>query len=389
MLFFRPLPWDYGVRNLFRRPTRSLLTLAALVVVVFLVIVVISFIRGLDASLTVSGDPRVALVHSLGASENIENSTMPANAAALLSASVSAIESRSGQAYISPELYLGTEVRLTADAPATMGLLRGVTPGVTLVRNQFQLLEGHWPGQNEVLVGRLAATKLGASEAAVRLGSEFVFEGRTWRVAGRFAAAGSSLESEIWCRLEDVQLATTRQDLTLVAATMRSPKDISLVDEFCKERLDLEWQATPETGYYAALQQHYRPIRMVSWLVVALIGGAGAFAGLNTMYGAVVGRVREMAALQTIGFVRRAIVLSIVQEAVLLGSAAALFAATLALGLLNGVAVRFTMSAFQLRVDHVAISAGLAAGVLIGVLGAIPPAVRAIRMPVVDALKAI
>lgn len=389
MLLFRPLPWDYGVRNLFRRPTRSLLTLTALVVVVFLVIVVISFIRGLDASVTVSGDPRVALVHSLGASENIENSTMPANAASLLSASVSAIESRSGQAYISPELYLGTEVRLTADAPATMGLLRGVTPAVTLVRNQFQLLEGHWPGQNEVLVGRLAATKLGASEAAVRLGSELVFEGRTWRVAGRFAAAGSSLESEIWCRLEDIQLATTRQDLTLVAVTMRSPKDISLLDEFCKERLDLEWQATPETGYYAALQQHYRPIRMVSWLVVALIGGAGAFAGLNTMYGAVVGRVREMAALQTIGFVRRAIVLSIIQEAVLLGSAAALFAATLALGLLNGVAVRFTMSAFQLRVDHIAISAGLLAGVLIGVLGAIPPAIRAIRLPVVEALKAI
>jgi ABC-type lipoprotein release transport system permease subunit len=240
-----------------------------------------------------------------------------------------------------------------------------------------------------MLVGRLAATKLGALESDLSLGSELVCEGRTWRVAGRFSAGGSSLESEIWCRLEDLQLATKRQDVTLVAVTMRSPADISLVDEFCKERLDLEWQATPEVGYYAALQRHYRPIRMVSWLVVALIGGAGAFAGLNTMYGAVVGRVREIAALQTIGFVRRAIVLSIVQEAVLLGSAGALVAASLALALLNGVAIRFTSSAFQLRVDPVAISAGLAAGVLIGVLGAIPPAVRAIRQPVVDALKAI
>lgn len=389
MFLFRPLPWDYGVRNLFRRPTRSLLTLAALVVVVFLVIVVVSFIRGLHASLAASGDERVVLVHSLGASENIENSTMPANAASLLRASVSAVESRAGQAYVSPELYLGSEVRLTAEAPALMGLLRGVTPGVTLVRSQFQLLEGHWPGQNEVLAGRLAAPKLGALDADVRVGSEFVCEGRTWRVAGRFAAAGSSLESEIWCRLEDLQLATQRQDLTQVAVTMQSAKDISLVDEFCKERLDLEWQATPEVAYYAALQQHYRPIRMVSWLVIALIGGAGAFAGLNTMYGAVVGRVREIAALQTMGFVRRAIVLSIVQEAVLLGSCGALLAASVAQVLLNGVAVRFTMSAFQLRVDHVAVSVGLAAGVLIGVLGAIPPAIRAIRLPVVDALKAI
>ena len=53
-----------GVRNAARYPTRSLLTLAALTVVVFLVIVVVSFVRGLDASLVVSGDPRVVLVHS-------------------------------------------------------------------------------------------------------------------------------------------------------------------------------------------------------------------------------------------------------------------------------------------------------------------------------------
>jgi ABC-type lipoprotein release transport system permease subunit len=264
-----------------------------------------------------------------------------------------------------------------------------VTPAATLVRSQFQLIEGQWPGAKEVLVGRLAPTKLGAAEDAVAVGSELRAEGQTWRVSGRFTAAGSSLESEIWCRLEDIQPATKRQDLTLVAVTMRTPDDISLVDEFCKERLDLEWEATSEVGYYASLQKHYGPIRVVSWLVVLLIGGAGGFAGLNTMYGAVVGRVREIAALQTIGFVRRAIVLSIVQEAVLLASAGSLLAVVLSLIVLNGVAVRFTMSAFELRVDHVAVSAGLVAGIAIGVFGAIPPAVRAIRLPVVDALKAI
>jgi len=389
MFLFRPLPWDYGVRNLFRRPARSLLTLLALTLVVFLVMVVVSFVRGLDASLTVGGDPRVVLVHSLGASENIENSTLPGNAAGLLKASIAGIESRGDQAYVSPELYMGTEVRLTADAPATMGLIRGVTPAAPLVRSQFQLLEGSWPQANEILVGRLSATKLGADQSDVAIGKTLLVEGQTWRIAGRFAAGGSSLESEIWCRLEDIQNVTQRQDLALVALTVQSVDDLPAVDEFCKERLDLEWEATPETTYYASLQKHYGPVRMVAWLIVVLIGGAGAFAGLNTMYGAVVGRVRELAALQTIGFVRRAIALSLLQEAVLLASAGALLATAIAILLLNGVAIRFTMGAFQLRVDHVAVSAGLISGVLIGLLGAIPPAIRAMRMPVVEALKAI
>jgi ABC-type lipoprotein release transport system permease subunit len=389
MLRFRPLPWDYGVRNLFRRPARSLLTLGALTLVVFLVMVVVSFIRGLDGSLTLSGDPHVVLVHSLGASENIENSTLPGNAGGLLRASLATIQSRNGQAYVSPELYLGTEVRLTTESPVTMGVIRGVTSPATLVHQQFQLLEGTWPQANEILVGKLAATKLGAAAADIAVGKSLLFEGRTWLIAGTFSAGGSSLESEIWCRLDDIQTATKRQDLTLVGLVMRSPADVSLVDEFCKERLDLEWEATPELVYYAALQKHYGPVRMVSWLVVGLISGAGAFAGLNTMYGAVVGRVREIAALQTIGFVRRAIVLSLLQEAILLSSAGALLAAAGALLLLNGVAIRFTMGAFQLRVDHVAVSVGLLSGILIGVLGAIPPAIRAMRMPIVEAMKAI
>jgi putative ABC transport system permease protein len=389
MFMFRPLPWDYGVRNLFRRPARSLLTLAALSVVVLLVIVMVSFIRGLDSSLVVSGDPRVVMVHSLGASENIENSTMPGNAAGLLRASVAGIQTRSGQAYVSPELYMGTEVRLSADGPATMGLVRGVTPPVTLVRALFQLVDGNWPNQNEVLVGKLAATKLGAKETDIAIGSTLLIEGRSWRVAGRFVAGGSSLESEIWCRLEDIQAASKRQDVTLVAAMMQSADDLPTVDEFCKERLDLEWEATPEVTYYGSLQKHYGPVRMVSWVIVLLVAGAGAFAGLNTMYGAVVGRIREMAALQTIGFVRRAIVLSIIQEGVLLASAGALLAVAAALLLLNGVALRFTMGAIQLKVDYLAVATGLLTGVAIGVLGAIPPAIRALRSPVVDALKAI
>lgn len=170
---------------------------------------------------------------------------------------------------------------------------------------------------------------------------------------------------------------------------MRTPGDLSAADEFCKERIDLEWEATPEVTYYASLQKHYGPVRWVSWIIVGLISAAGAFAGLNTMYGAVVGRVREIAALQTIGYARRAIILSLIQEAVLLAALGALLAVVIALTLLNGIAIRFTMGAFQLRVDHFAVIIGLISGVGIGVLGAIPPAIRALRMVVADALKAI
>ncbi|MDB5340746.1 MAG: hypothetical protein JWN70_6365 [Planctomycetaceae bacterium] len=389
MLWVRLLPWDYGVRNLFRRASRSGLTVIGLSIVVFLVLTVAAFVRGLEVSLQVSGDPQVVLIHSLGAAENLENATVPGSAPGLLAASLSGITSRSGQKYVSPELYLGAQIMTASNAEPAMGLVRGVSVSAPLVRRQFQLIDGQWPARGEVLVGRLAAAKLGRPAADLLTGSEMKFEGKTWRVAGQFAAAGSALESEIWCLVDELQGVLKRQDLSLVAITVDDDVAIGDVQEFCKERIDLEWEATRETAYYASLQKHYGPIRMVAWLIVGLMGSAGIFAGLNTMYGAVLGRVRELAMLQTVGFSRRAIVLSIVQEGLLLAMAASLLATGMAMVLLNGLAVRFTMGAFALQTDSTTVVFGLLIGIAIGVLGSLPPALRALQLPVVDGLKAV
>jgi ABC-type antimicrobial peptide transport system permease subunit len=130
-------------------------------------------------------------------------------------------------------------------------------------------------------------------------------------------------------------------------------------------------------------------VRALAWLVVCLVAGAGVFAGMNAMYGAVVGRVRELATLQALGFGRRAVALSLVQEGALLAAAASLLAAAVALLVVDGAAVRFTMGAFALRIDGPALAVGCGAGLLLGVAGSIPPAVRAMRLLIAEGLKAV
>ena len=57
--------------------------------------------------------------------------------------------------------------------------------------------------------------------------------------------------------------------------------------------------------------------------------------------------------------------------------------------LLNGVAVRFTMGAFQLAIDSEAVLVGCCVGLIVGLLGALPAAWRALRMPIVEGLKTV
>ena len=389
MLRFRPLPWEYGVRNLLRRPGRSALTLGGLTIVVLLVLVVTAFVRGLETTLSVSGDPQVAIVYSLGTGENVEYSSVPLSTVDLLKASVAGVEQRHGQAAISGELYLGTQIIPRGGGEPTMGLVRGVTPAALLVRDQVQITAGAWPAAQEVLVGRLAAAKLGWREEELAPGSTLQFEGKTWRVSGRFAAGGSAFESEMWCGVEDLQQAMKRWDLSLVAVKMTSRRELANVNLFCKENRRLEIESQPETAYYDSLKGHYLHVRLMAWVVVALVAGAGVFAGLNTMYGAVVGRIRELATLQTIGFVRRAIAMSLMQEGTILAAGASLIATVVAVAFVNGLAVRFTMGAFALQVDSLTLVVGGLAGLLIGPLGALPAAVRALRVSIVEGLKAV
>ncbi|PQO41952.1 ABC transporter permease [Blastopirellula marina] len=385
---FRLLPWEYAIRNLFRRPLRTFLTFVGLSTVIVLVLIVVGFIRGLERSLAVSGDPQTAIVFSLGMGENLEYSAIPMRTSDLVAASVPGIEQQFDQKYVSPELYLGTEVTLEGRSPE-MGLVRGVTRPAVQVRQTMEIESGDWPKAGEILVGKMVATKLGLNRSHLGVGQALRFEGREWRISGVFSAAGSAFESEIWCRLDELQQALKRQDLSIVSLTMAPDGDFTELDLFCKERLDLELQAMRETDYYASLQKDYGPIRWLAWFVVLLVSGAGVFAGLNTMYGSVVGRIPELSTLQTIGFVRRAIVIGLIQEGMLLSAAASLLATTFALTFINGAAVRFTMGAFALQIDSVAVLIGCGVGLSLGFFGAIPPAIRALRMPIVDGLKAV
>ena len=393
----RLLPWDYGVRNLLRRPLRTVLTALGLTLVVFLLLLVVSFLRGLDTSLAQSGDPQVVLVHSITAGDNLENSSIGDQVPTLVRSELAEHVAQRGEVLaLSPELYISTTLRpATENAAAQFAVFRGVRPEVFLVRRKAFITEGAFPKSGEVLVGRLAAAKLGMREEDLAVGQTITVEGATWRVSGHFAAPGTLLEAEIWVPLDDLKQQMKRPNDVSVVAVLLNPqgdrrRQLGDFDDFCRFRYrDLELAASPETDYYGSLQKHYQPIRALAWLLVVLVGAAGACGAVNTMYAAVAGRVREFAALQAVGFPRRAIGLSLLQESVLLAAVATLTATGLALVLLQGMAIRFTMGAFTLQLDQLALLVGCGAGLALGVVGAIPPAVRAFRLPITAALKAV
>lgn len=388
----RLLPLDYAVRNLLRSPSRLALAVSGSMLVVSLLLAAGGFVHGMDLSLRSSGGRDNVILMGAGSEESLERSEVESSVAGIVAASIEGIRSRAGVDYISPEVHVQLPLSVGMEGPKKpMVLVRGVTLAATLVHSSLRIVEGHFPraGHREIMVGSMLATKMGVRPDQLSLGAKVWIDKTEWRVVGRFSAAGSVIDAEAWTALTDLKEATKRSTDSCVILTL-DPQlaDFSDVDIFAKMRVDLELAAMQESTYYARLSEFFAPIRWLAWATAGLIALGGLFGGLNTMYAAFVSRVREIGTLQTCGFRSSAIVFSLVQESLLMTACGSLLACAAGVWLLDGTAIRFSLGAFGLRVDPFVLTIGLSAGLWLGIIGALPPALRCLRMEIPAALKA-
>jgi ABC-type antimicrobial peptide transport system permease subunit len=105
------------------------------------------------------------------------------------------------------------------------------------------------------------------------------------------------------------------------------------------------------------------------------------------MYAAFASRVREIGMLQVLGFTRKAVTASLLQESLIASMTGALIAVVLAILVLDGIAIQFSMGTFGIKIDEFVVAIGLATGLFVGVAGCVVPAIRCLRLPLPSALK--
>jgi putative ABC transport system permease protein len=385
----RLLPLDYAVRNLGRSRIRLAASLLGSALVVFLVLAAGGFVRGMERSLTISGNSDNVILLGAGSEESVERSEIGMNVPTLAAASIDGIKRTLGEEHISPEVHMAVVMSTTRDtANGFQAVVRGFTNAALLVHRQLRIIEGRAPrpGAYELMVGRLTATRLGVDDTTLAIGQELWLDNHPWKITGHFSAPQTVIDAEIWIPLADLQIATRRDTLSCVVLTLEGAtvEDVSV---WAAQRLDLELVAMHESDYYATLLAFYQPVRAMIWVTALLIALGGLFGGLNTMYAAFATRVREIGALQTLGFSRAAIMVSFFQESLLATSAGAILAAFIGLVVLHGVSVRFSMGAFAIIVDAPVLLGGLTAAAGLALVGIVPPLWRCLRLPIVEALR--
>ena len=387
------VPLAYNIRSAMQRWTSSLVAIIGIAGTVAVFIAMLALARGFKATLVSSGLPQNAIVQQSGADS--EMTSVIAIDALRVVEDAPQVARRGTEPLVSAEVVVIANLPLrggTGDANVQM---RGVSERVLAVRDNVRVREGRFlrPGLNEVVVG----TNAGRAYAGLDLGASVRIGAGTWRVVGLFDAKGSAFDSEVWADATVLNGAYQRPPGVFQSVTtrLRSAEDFPGFKAMLERDPRARLQAVREADYYEAQSHTVTTLITVLGGLVAVVMGLGAVLGaLNTMYSAVAERSREIAVLRALGFGGGSVVMAFVVESMWIALIGGVLGCLLALPV-NGITTgtinwqTFSHLAFAFRITPDLLGLGLAFAVLMGLIGGVPPAIRAARANVSRTLRSL
>ncbi|HZI87740.1 MAG TPA: FtsX-like permease family protein [Pyrinomonadaceae bacterium] len=384
------LPLRYNFRNLTVRKASTLATAFSIGLTVGVFLMVMALARGIDLTLTSSGEPLNLIVMREGSTAELNSSVSREHLSNLMY--LDGIVREGDQPLVAPELMTLIYKARKGMSQGSNVTIRGVGAMSNKLRSGFKVVSGRTfqPGLAEAVVSRRISERFQGLE----VGDKFRIQATDYTVVGLFEAGGKAFESEIWVDVNSLASATKRE--TFSSVLLRA-SDRSALESLAKRITDdqqLHLKAVPERTFYEDQQGTASGALKGLAVFIALIMAIGAgFAGMNTMYAAVARRTKEIGTLRVLGFRRRNILIAFILESVAIAVIGVAIGILLALPLnfvSTGTAnfTTFSEIAFNFRVTPELMLWALIFGVGIGFFGSLLPSIRASRFRIVDALRA-
>jgi putative ABC transport system permease protein len=384
-----------NLRNVPRRLGTSLVVVVGIAGVVGVLVSVLAMSEGFRHTLASTGRADRVIMLRSGSDAEL-SSGVATDQATLLRALPGIARDAGGRPLASAELVVMVDLPRAGGTDPSNVPFRGAQPAAFAIREELVIVEGRRfeRGVREVIVGRKASRQFAGLSVGARIG----FRDSDWTVVGIFETGGDVHESEIWADAEVAISAFRRQGYQSVTAALADGSDAGLAafkDVIAGDpRLSIRVLREPE--YYAAQATVLSTlINVLGYTVAAFMAVGATFGALNCMYSAIATRQVEIATLRAIGFGGAPVVVSVMIEALLLallggaagGALAYLYCDGASLSTLNFST--FSQVVFDFRVTPRLLAQGLAWALGIGLAGGLLPAIRAARLPVTLALRAL
>jgi ABC-type antimicrobial peptide transport system permease subunit len=440
LLLIGKVPLSYNLRNLTVRWKTALMTVLAFTMVIWLMTVMLAFVNGMYLLTENSGQPGNVVILSEGATDEVL-SNLPAIDLGDLE-NQQGIVRENGRPLASRETYMIViqpvvnakpggvqnrfmQIRATND-PLIAARVHSISlyPGGKWFSSagvqELKKKDGddkHGLPAIQVVLGEGMARQLGrdrmgqslenaGNHERLDLGDTFDLCERTVLVVGVMQSAGSSFDSEIWAKQSIVGPMLGKDNYSSVIVRTADADAAKRFENFINNSKKDEnkfgsgytkanLHAQTETDYYSSLGDTNMQFLYAVVFVTVVMAVGGIFGVMNTMFAAINQRIKDIGVLRLLGYARSQILVSFLLESLVMALVGGLLGCALGT-LADGWSANSVVSGgpghgkfvvLKLTIDAQILGAGMFLAIAMGMLGGLLPALSAMRLKPLEALK--
>ncbi len=364
----RFLPGGMILGGLFRRRTRTVLTIVGVAVGVTAIVAIGAWVEGINASLSALATEADLMVLEADIAD-MQLSTIEGRVGAWIAALPQV-------AHVS-----GCVNGLVALEGMPVFSVHGYHPAGYAMRH-YKVVEGEGLGSGrQILLGRRTADILGKG-----IGDRVMILSSAYRVAGIYETGDVLEERGGVITLRQAQTLFNRpHQVTFYAVKVRERDEVEEVAQRIRQRFP-NLSVTRSADFAEStpdIQMMGQMTGVMFWLAV-LIGAVGL---VNTMGMSVLERTREIGVLRALGWRRGRVLALILGESLVLTLLGGTIGISWSWAMVRLLALRPTTASIGLRFTPDLLAQALALAVVLGAVGGLYPAWRATRMRPVEALR--
>ena len=385
------VPLQYNLRSLIVRRTTSVATLAGIAMVVFVIAAAMMLVSGIQKTLSTAGSPDRAIVLRLGSVDEL-NSVFSSELVNDVLLKPSVRRDANDPIGVGESVTVGALDKVGAGGFSNVQF-RGITAQSIGFRPHLKVIAGTSPrpGTDEAMIGARVRGRF----KGLSMGESFELrKNRPIRVVGVFDDAGSSYESEVWFDRNVLASAIGLEgSVNSIRVQLASEGEFDAFKTSVETDKKLHLSVMREMEFYERQSEGLTFLMSLLGGLVSVFCAVGAMIGaMNTMYGSIANRRREIGTLLALGFSPSLILLSFLLESMLLtvaggavGSLASLGMGTVSFSMMNQASWSEVVFRFEPTPRILLVAIGAAA--LMGILGGLLPAVRAARISPTAAMR--
>ena len=387
------IPFKYTIKNFTSRKLTTFITIFGVALVVFVFTAVLMMAYGIQKTLKATGQPDNVIITRKAANGEI-SSLVDGETQDIIRSLPHIALNNNGKQIISREPVVIINLEKLSGGMSNV-TVRGVSDVVFELRPQVKIIEGQMFtfGLRELIVGSGVTGKF----KGAAIGDEVKFAGDNWEIVGVFDSDGSGFDSEMWGDSQALLNAFNRGS-TVSSMTMKLDDAGNFSDfekQFEFDRRLQQFEPKIEQQYFEEQSEFMAAFIRIIGLVITIIFSFGAMIGAAiTMYAAVANRTIEVGTLRALGFKRRSILIVFLIESLVIAIAGGLIGIFLAsfLQFFNISTLNFqsfSELAFSFSLSPTIIITSLLFAIFMGIVGGFLPSIRAARLKIVNALRAV